>query len=217
MLNVKISKLELGSFVLKNIRFNLKRGNVLGLLGANGAGKTTLLKTIAGIYTPVNAEISWKNREIGDYVEYIPPFLDPRLSIETRYFLEASLDRARLTPEDRERIEKIARMMKIEDLLCRDLKVLSSGEISRVLLAKALLRKKPVILWDEPTSFLDLKYRYHLKKLVQKLKRKRILIISSHDLKWIQSIADFYMGIKEGESSFYTSELTPGVIKKLLI
>jgi len=216
MLTVQINHLKLNQFSLKNISFQLNRGQCLALIGPNGAGKTTLLKSIAGIYPQKNV-IFWNNQPLqSKYVEYIPPFLEPQLSIQTRYFLEASLNKIRISLEDQERILKISRFLKIEALLTKDLKILSSGEMAKVLLAKSLLGKKPVILWDEPTSFLDLRYRFFLKKFVLYFKKKKIFIISTHDLKWAKQIADFYLGIKNGKQQLFDNHLTKEKAKQIL-
>ena len=127
MLTVQIKQLSLKQFSLKNISFQLKPGQCLVLIGANGAGKTTLLKSIAGIYPQKNA-VLWNNRPLSpSLIEYIPPFLEPQLSIQTRYFLEASLDKIKISLQDQQRILKIAHFLKIEPLLKKDIKVLSSG------------------------------------------------------------------------------------------
>ncbi len=217
MLNVDISSFYLDSFSLKQVKFNLKRGETLALLGLNGAGKTTLLKLIGSIYQSNTSIISWKNKVIpAHYFEYVPSFIASSLSIKTKFFLEVALEKLKITSEDRARINRITRLLKIDNLLDHDLKFLSSGEMSKVLLAKALIRKKPIILWDEPTSFLDIKYRSFLKNVIKKIKKKRIFIISTHDLKWASSISDYYLGLKNGEQLFFDKKIEKNKLKKIL-
>jgi ABC-type Mn2+/Zn2+ transport system ATPase subunit len=153
MLEINLSHLTCGTFALQKIQFSLQAGETCAILGLNGAGKSTLLKSLTGIYPCPAHSFLWNKKTLStSLVEYIPPFIQPQLKIQTRYFLEASLLKLRLTQEDTIRLENISRFLKITNLLKKDLHVLSSGEMSKVLLAKALLSRKPIILMDEPTS-----------------------------------------------------------------
>lgn len=217
MLSIQLRNIALKNFSLNNITFNLKKGQLLSILGQNGSGKTSLLKSIAGIYNG-DIEVLWKEKTLAHTaIEYIPSFIQPQLSLETRFFLEASLEKIKPSHEDLNRLAQVARFLRIENLLKKDLKTLSSGETVKILLAKALLSRKPIILWDEPTSFLDLKYRFFLQKFVLYLKRNKILILSTHDIKWAKKISDFYLGLKQGRQDFFSDQLEKGSLKKLLL
>ncbi|HCL57019.1 MAG TPA: hypothetical protein DHW82_08450 [Spirochaetia bacterium] len=218
MLKIQIQNKSFHNFTLKGFQFSLRKGEILALAGMNGSGKTTLLKTIAGIDPDFDGKILFRGQPLHlNDVEYIPPSISPSLSILTRFFLEISLEKIKVTVEDRERIHKIASFLKISNLMDKDLKNLSSGEMTKILLAKALIRKKPVLLWDEPTSFLDLKYKNYLLQILKKIKKKRILIITTHDYHWAKKIADSFMGIKNGEPVFLDSLLNKENLKKILI
>lgn len=218
IMDVKISKIQLRQFILRDIQFNLKKGECLALIGENGAGKTTLLKTLAGVH-PFEGSI--KNKE-GlnwnlDKIEYIPPYLSSKLPLKTLYFLENSFEKLCINSLDHEKIKSVSKILKIDNLLQKNLNNLSSGETVKILLARMLLRKKPIILWDEPSSFLDLKSKIYVKRIISKIKKNHIFIISSHDYKWIRSLADGYLGIKNHKQAFVSNNLTKNQLKKILI
>ena len=85
-----------------------------------------------------------------------------------------------------------------------------------MLLAKALL-SKPIILWDEPTSFLDLRYQRFLQKALLRLKSKKTWILSSHHYAWARPLTDTFVGLRQGTQVFVSSTLTRQELKKLLI
>ncbi len=217
MLTINLKKLELSGFLLKNISFKAQKGEMLFLVGLNGSGKTTLLKTLTGVYATLPKEIVYKNKTLlPSLVEYIPSALQPTLSLKVQFFLEASLNRLFCNKEETEKILKVARFLKITPLLPKDMKNLSSGEMAKVLLAKALLSKKPIILWDEPTSFLDIAYQKFLQKALLKLKFKKIWIFSSHHYAWAKPLANRYIGLLKGEQVFYYDTLNKKDLKKIL-
>lgn len=218
MLTINLKKLELSGFLLKNISFKAQKGEMLFLVGLNGSGKTTLLKTLAGIYSTLPKEMIYKNKTLLPFlVEYIPPALQPTLSLKVQFFLEASLNRLFCNKEETEKILKVARFLKITPLLQKDIKNLSSGEMAKVLLAKALLSKKPIILWDEPTSFLDIAYQKFLQKVLLKLKSKKIWIFSSHHYAWAKPLASRYIGLLKGEQIFNCDVFSKKDLKKILL
>lgn len=217
MLEINLPHMTCGTFALQNIHFSLRPGEACAILGLNGAGKSTLLKSLTGIYSSASRSFLWNNKPLTtSLVEYIPPFIQPQLKIQTRYFLEASLLKLRITEEDHIRLTNISRFLKITNLLEKDLQVLSSGEMSKVLLAKALLSRKPIILMDEPTSFLDFQYKSFLRKLLLKIKSKRLFLIATHDFLWVRNLSDHYLGLHEGRQIFFTPELCRKNLNQLL-
>ena len=149
-------------FVAVNrISFSLKEGEILGFLGRNGAGKTTTIQMLLGIMTPTSGEIYYfdqdfkTNREqIMEHVNFsstytnLPWDLTVHENLTFISYLYQIKDR-------KNRIRKIVENFKIEKLVNQKLSELSTGQLTRVNLAKSFINKPRVLLLDEPTASLD--------------------------------------------------------------
>jgi ATP-binding cassette subfamily E protein 1 len=184
-------------------------GKVLGVIGQNGIGKTTAIKILSG-------DLKMNLGKFGTYAPDSKSIIDHFKGTELQNYLIA-LDEKKLKiihkPQEitaipkhvkgkvRELFQRIAgedAIKPISDslglgkLLDRDIPVLSGGELQRVAIAAALLREGDVYLFDEPTSYLDVKERIKMARLVQSLsgKNKRIVIIE-HDLAILDFLSDY--------------------------
>ncbi|MDK2781462.1 MAG: molybdate/tungstate transport system ATP-binding protein [Archaeoglobi archaeon] len=164
-------------FEIRDVSFEVRRGEYLIILGPSGSGKTLLLETIAGIFRPEKGRIWLKNREITDLppekrgISYIPQnyALFPHLSV-----YENIAYGMRLKGFSKEEIEKeireLSEILGIEGLLKRKPKTLSGGEQQRVAIARALSVRPEILLLDEPFSNLDVQMS---SKLIAEMKRWR--------------------------------------------
>ncbi|MEM4485473.1 MAG: ABC transporter ATP-binding protein [Sulfolobales archaeon] len=199
---------------LRNVSLEARSGEAVFIIGPNGSGKTTLLKTIASIVKPRRGAVYIDGKALERYslreLSRITAYVDPHISssipstvlefLETaRYPHQKTLD---LKPSERdiEVIDRISREVNIRHLLNRKLNELSSGEFQRVLIARALVQEPRILLLDEPSAFLDIRYRMETLDLVRRMCRERDLIalIAIHDLYLASLYADKIIMLSEG-------------------
>src|SRR5579872_6681432 len=134
-----------GRWVLRDIHFSIEKGEVVTLVGPNGSGKTTLLRAILGLI-PFNEGVISKPTDLR--IGYMPQRcqIDPTFPIHVKRFL--SLGAVTIDPA-------LLEIMGIEYLLKTPMQSLSGGELQRVLLAKAILRKPSFLVLDEPGQGVD--------------------------------------------------------------
>jgi len=162
--------------IIENLSFEVKKGEVLTILGPNGAGKSVLLKTLIGLL-PYKGEIEWaKELKIGYVPQRLPFIKDIPLNIRDFFNLKES-------PE--KETEAILNSVGFqEDFLRKKIGDLSSGQFQRVLIAWGLVGKPQVLLFDEPTTGVDISAEETIYNLLAKLKEERDLtiLLVTHDL-----------------------------------
>lgn len=173
-----------GKTILDHVSFQLFAGQILTLIGPNGAGKTSLVRIILGLLKPSSGTVSFSGPlRIG----YMPQKLhiDATLPLTVAGFL-ALADRDR-----KRRIDALARVA-IPHLLDQPVGALSGGEIQRVLLARALLRKPDLLVLDEPVQGVDVNGQEALYQLITQIRNESgcgILMVS-HDLHLVMAATD---------------------------
>jgi len=191
--------------VLQGLQLDARPGEVLGLIGPNGVGKSTLLHTLSRILRPDAGKILLANediwqsapRDIAKQLALAPQRMgqQPLLTIEQAVSLGRAPHRGWLLPlnaHDHSAIKKALAQVGLWDMRERTVAELSGGEQQRVVLARVLAQEPKVLLLDEPTSHLDLKYQSEILSIVQNLAHKNGLtvIISMHDLNMAALYAD---------------------------
>jgi iron complex transport system ATP-binding protein len=186
-----------GSEILSGLDLRVEEGEFVGLLGANGAGKTTALRVLSGVLRPDAGRVLVDGKVVRDLspralariLAVVPqetatafPFL-----VEEIVLMGRSPHLGRLAFEgerDRRIAEAAMRDTQTLGLARREIGSLSGGERQRVLIARALAQEPRLLLLDEPTSFLDLRHRVELFRLLERLNRERGLTVLtvSHDL-----------------------------------
>ena len=194
-------------------------GTVLGLLGKNGIGKTTTLKVLSGEIKPNLGDHSnppewnqiiqhYRGSTLQDYfqktskknlkITHKPQYVDKipqAISGKVKDLLENTDERGILT--------KLKKDLELEKIWNRPLDVLSGGELQRVAVVAALSREADVYLFDEPSSYLDVKQRLQVAKAIRTLKEEqKIIIIAEHDLAIIDYLSD-QICVFYGEPSVY--------------
>ncbi len=168
-----------GRVIWKDIEFNVKPGERIGIIGPNGSGKTTLLKTLIGELDADDGEIRWgTNLNIGYYDQRLDEF-DPENSI-----LEEVHDG--LIPEKKVR-DILGSLLFTDDDVEKRMGDLSGGERARVALAELMLEQPNVILLDEPTNHLDIQSADALERTLSNF--DGTLLIVSHDRYFLKKIA----------------------------
>lgn len=180
-LNVKLE----GEEIIKDLSFEVKKGDVLTILGPNGAGKTTLLKTLLGIL-PYQGEIKWKKEVKVGYVPQRLPFIkDIPLSVKEFFKLKGAKEKE---------AEEILSLVGLKgNFLNKKVGDLSSGQFQRILVAWALVGNPDVLLFDEPTTGIDIGGEETIYGLLARLKRERDLtiLLVTHDLSVVYKFSNY--------------------------
>ncbi len=192
---VNYPKLEkkFDSFTLTIEPGKIRKGEVLGIMGANALGKTTMMKMIAGIQKPDVGSIDKKIK-----IAYKPQYLENDIDLE----VIALLEKANGGPiEGSQEEEQILEPLKIRKLYNKSVKNLSGGELQKIAVASCLIQKVDLYALDEPSAFLDIEERIAVAKFLQRFVRSfgKSAIIIDHDLQLMDLVSDSMM-IFEGES-----------------
>ena len=183
--------------ILDRISVEMKAGEVVVLLGANGAGKTTLLQSLGRQLRPASGTVAVAKKDITQFTRRalaqniaFMPQQENRQSELTVHDV-VSLGRTPhsgwwmpLSNHDREVIEDSLRATGLLEFRQRRITQLSGGEWRRMILARALAQEAPILLLDEPTAGLDLKYQFDVLDRVRRMAKERnwVVVITLHDL-----------------------------------
>lgn len=219
--------------VLESVKFGLHRGEILTLIGPNGAGKSTLLRTLAGLLTPVSGTVLLEGKSIadmrrGDLSKRLAVVFTERLRTELmtcrdvvaegRYPYTGHL--GLLSKADLAAVDEAMRLVAVEELADRDFGRLSDGQRQRVMLARAVCQEPEMIVLDEPTSFLDIRYKLEFLETLRRMTRQKNLtvVMSLHELELAKRISDKILCVGSGTAErFGTPEevFVPGYMAEL--
>jgi ABC-2 type transport system ATP-binding protein len=188
------------------IGFTVERGVTAALLGGNGAGKTTTLSILLGLLLPSSGVVRVFGEDVLRHRYRVLPrinFSSPYVDLPHRLTVRQNLSiYARLYGMDRrgERIEGLARDLQIEALLDRPSGKLSSGQKTRVALAKALLNEPELLLLDEPTASLDPDSGDWVRSYLEDYRARTgaTILLASHNMAEVERLCSQVMMMKEG-------------------
>ena len=216
ILKVKNLRVEAnGEEIIKNLSFNVERGEFFIILGPNGAGKTTLFKALLGLI-PYKGEIAWnrKNIKFGYLPERLSRSEFKKIPISIREFY-------RFKEDSEKEISKILKAvgLKGDKLLEKNPGNLSSGQFQRMLIGWALLGDPEVLFFDEPTTGIDIGGEENIYSLLRKFWQERNLtiLLITHDLNIVYGYATNVLCLhKNGICSGSPREvLTPQLLEDL--
>lgn len=176
MVYVKDINLFFGQYhALKNITFNLKKGDFLHVVGPNGSGKSTLMKILVGLLQPYSGEMHLDTSVIG--------YLPQALHVSDHVPMSVYEVLRNITNHDTD-IDGWLHMMEMSDYKFTPMKYLSGGQKQRIFLVRALLQNPELLILDEPTSALDPEFRESFLNLLHhlQLQHKMTIIHVTHDL-----------------------------------
>ncbi len=214
--------------ILKNISFNINKGEFVTFLGPSGCGKTTTLRLIAGFEEPTSGQIFFGGKDITE----IPPHkrnvntvfqkyaLFPHLNVfnniafglKMKYIPDGTTytDKDGVTYENmrkltkaeiKEKVDTVLKMVDLEDYGYRDVSSLSGGQQQRVAIARAIVNEPEVLLLDEPLGALDLKMRKDMQIELMNMHKKLgiTFIYVTHDQEEALTMSDTIIVMREGE------------------
>jgi len=216
-LSKKYSKEKFG---LKDYSLNIENG-ILGLLGPNGAGKSTLMKIIATISKPSSGNILLDGQDIvkepnhiRKILGYLPQDFGVYANLNAYEFLEyIAAMKGVGGPNLRKRIEMLLEGVNLIESAKLPIGTYSGGMKQRIGIAQALLNDPKVLIFDEPTVGLDPEERVRFRNLISGLAQDSIIILSSHIVSDIETIADEVAVMKSG--MLITKGAQPDVIKSV--
>ena len=193
---------------LEDINLTIEDGQFFVLLGPSGAGKTTTLRCIAGLEKIDSGDVLFNNENIthDQPASRDVSFVFQQYSLYPHYTVYENLafplrSPMRKLPEEeiKNKVEKIAEMLKITNKLKNKATELSGGEMQRVAIARALINSPEIILADEPTGSLDMKNARDVFKILLKLKNKNRLIIFATHNRFFANMADCKIELISGK------------------
>jgi ABC-type multidrug transport system ATPase subunit len=186
---------------LADVSFNVRRGEILGLIGPNGSGKTTLLETVAGLL-PVDAgSVLWERSSLPQHrrrevVFYMPDGLRPwdgQHVINVLEFFASAFGRRAAE------LDEVTRSVGLEQALGKRVYALSKGYVHRLTLALALLTPHPVLLMDEPFDGFDIRQTREIMTLMRRLAAHgRTFTLAIHQISDAERVCDRFILLADG-------------------
>ncbi|MCA6966775.1 Fe(3+) dicitrate ABC transporter ATP-binding protein FecE [Pectobacterium carotovorum] len=198
--------------ILDGLSLSLPAGKITALLGPNGCGKSTLLKCFAKLLTPESGAIqlngkplsAFSARQLSRHLALLPQqHLTPE-GITVRDMVAYGRSPwlslwGRLSPDDRQRVQLAMEKTHIVDLADKRLTDLSGGQRQRAFLAMLLAQDTPVVLLDEPTTYLDINHQVELMKLLRELNQAGKMVVTVlHDLNQASRYCDHLVMLADG-------------------
>jgi len=203
--------------ILSNINVTIETNDYVCIVGPNGAGKSTLLKTMMGIIPINSGELSlrqqtytnFSQKQLAQHLSYVPQSHNQPLNFEVEAFIKMSRYPfhsavSEWRQEDQSAVEYALDITNTSLYRHQQITELSGGERQRVMIAAALAQQTPILLLDEPTSFLDPHHQVEVQRITQTLHQECELTVIevSHDINHASQHAQKIMALKQGEVSW---------------
>lgn len=214
---IKATNLKVGyeeKIIIEDLSIDIKKGQVVSILGPNGCGKSTLLKTLSRMIKPVDGDVYIENKKITNlknkHISQKLCLLSQHNSAPNDISVEELVYFGRIphkkwyetkNKEDEKLVSWAIENVGLTKYKKRPVRALSGGERQRAYLAQALCQKPEVLLLDEPTTYLDISYQLELMELVREINEKFniTIVMVLHDLNQASKYSDRLVIMKDGE------------------
>lgn len=192
----KLTKKFKDKTAVDEINLNIKQGELFALLGVNGAGKTTTIKMLSGLILPTSGEIIIKDMNMKKDVFKIKEILNvspqetaiaPNLTVKENLEFMAGVYQIK---DKEKKINDLIKQFKLDEVLNKKAKTLSGGWQRKVSIAISLINDPKILFLDEPTLGLDVIARKELWKVINSLKGKITIILTTHYMEEAESLSD---------------------------
>lgn len=195
--------------VLKDINLSIKEGTTYILLGPNGVGKSTLIKCLLGLLKPQEGEILFDHKNIKElshkekaqYLSFVPQLIEGNDLTVDEYIMLGRLPHFAIYPhqEDYQKVNEIIDRFNLGDIKERITSEISGGERQKAAIARSLIQDSKVIIFDEPTSNLDIKSQLEILNILKDITKKqnKASLISMHDINLALSLGDKFIFLKD--------------------
>lgn len=190
---------------LDNVCFEIKKGEIVGLLGRNGAGKSTLMNIITGVLTATDGTVLIDGHDILEddlaakkHLGYLPELPPVYPTMTVREYLNFVYDLKHCSQAREEHIRKVAEQTDVYKVFDRVIKNLSKGYRQRVGMAQALMGSPEILILDEPTVGLDPQQIVEMRQLILSLAKEHTVVFSSHILAEVQNVCSRVIVINNG-------------------
>lgn len=192
----KLTKKFKDKTVVNNVELKINKGELFALLGTNGAGKTTTIKMLTTLIDPTSGKIkingldSVKDRQkIRERLNVSPQETAVALNLSVKENLEFMAGVYQIKNKE-EKIKELIRIFKLDEVLNQKAKTLSGGWQRKVSIAISLINEPQILFLDEPTLGLDVIARKELWKIIEELKGKITIILTTHYMEEAESLSD---------------------------
>jgi len=191
---------------VKNISFEIKENEIIGLLGPNGSGKTTTIGMILGLLKPTSGEVLINGLKIEENpieilqkINFISPYIElpKKLTVKQNLIVYGKLYSVK---NINQKIDYLVNKLRLENLLNRVTGELSSGQKNRISLAKAIINDPNVLLLDEPTASLDPEIGDFVRTFLENYKKEKkvSILLASHNMDEVTRLCSSIMMMKNG-------------------
>ena len=191
---------------VKNISFEIKENEIIGLLGPNGSGKTTTIGMILGLLKPTGGEVLINGLKIEENpieilqkINFISPYIElpKKLTVKQNLIVYGKLYSVKNLNQ---KIDYLVSKLRLENLLNRVTGELSSGQKNRISLAKAIINDPRVLLLDEPTASLDPEIGDFVRTFLENYKKEKkvSILLASHNMDEVTRLCSSIMMMKNG-------------------
>ena len=192
---------------VKNISFEVNKGDILGFIGPNGAGKSTTMRMITGYLTPSSGNIEVNGKTLIDNesfckesIGYLPESAPMYGDMTVRAFLDFCGDIRGLSRSERvTATEKVISSCFLDKVKHQTIATLSKGYRQRTCFAQSILHEPPILILDEPTDGLDPNQKHEIRKIIRNFGKEKAIILSTHILEEVESLCNRVILLSNGE------------------
>ncbi len=186
-----------GTRILSGITFDIRKGDFVAITGPNGGGKTTLLRIILKLLKPTSGSVEYFSGGVGVsnlHIGYLPQknMVDSRFPITVDELVATGLlgTQRSLRARSSQLTAEMLRTVGLADRAGQVIGTLSGGQLQRALLGRALISRPPVIILDEPLSYVDKHFEHFIYDLLEKIRQQTTILLVSHEMTVISGMAN---------------------------